>query len=159
MWHCPKCIKPQTLLDQTLQFRDFWEQVYFMPYTQLYQYTAVMYKGIEIELYFDAYKSRVTIVKVSLIQKDSLECTCGAKIKVPKVNRGQIFYHAISFFKEYLRVIPAPKIASCEAHISFEDVMDDTKKIQVLRDYILQQVRGAYLDKREGEQWVLWFKP
>ena len=159
MWHCPKCIRPQTLLDQTLQFRGFWEQSHFEPYTQLYQYTSVMYKGVDIGLHFNAAKSRVTIVKADFMKHDVLECTCGAKQEIPKVSRGTIFYHVMDFFTNYLKVLPAPKIESCETFVRFAEGESSHGREDILRDYILRHIRGAYLDKRGADHWLLWYRP
>jgi len=159
MWNCPKCIKPRTLLDQSLQYEGLWQQVHFVPYTQIYQCTSIAYRGIDISLNFNGIKSRATIVRVSEIQDETLTCTCGETMRLPPLVSGTLFFVGIDFFKKYIRKMHAPRIESCETlvKITESDLAADGESS--VRDYILRHIRGSYLDMRQDDQWLLWYRP
>lgn len=159
MWNCPKCIKPQTLLDQALQFKDLWQQVYYVPYTQIYQYTAVCYRGLEIGLFYNNKKSRITIIRIEPVKVETLECQCGATLDVPKTTAGAVFFIGLQFFKQELQLLPAPRIKSCETLVQFTEESHTHTREAVVRDYVLRHVRRSYLDKRGEEKWLLWYRP
>lgn len=159
MWNCPKCVKPQTLLDQVLKFEDFWQQVYFVPYTQIYHYTSVAYEGLEIGLFFNSAKSKLTFIRVEPITVSVIECPCGAKREITPINSGVIFIKAIQFFKKVIKPLPSPHIKSCETLIRFTEEAHTRNREEVIRDYVLRNIRRTYIDKREDESWLLWFRP
>lgn len=159
MWHCPKCIKPQTLLDQALQYQGFWEQSYFVPYTQLYQHTSVAYRGLEIGLFFHGGRCRVTVVRVEPIAAKKLECTCGATVDVTPLDPGKTFFVMTQFFKKVLKPLPSPRILSVDSLVTFTEKESTIGKEELVRTFVLRNIRHSYLDKRGEEQWLLWYKP
>lgn len=159
MWNCPQCMKPQTLLDQVFKFEDVWQQVYFVPYTQIYQYTSVAYQGLEIGMFFNSAKSRLTFIRLEPIKTSEIECPCGKKLAIPAVSSSAIFFKAIQFFKKVIKPLPSPHIVSCETLVRFTEDAHTREREAVIRDYVLRHVGRAYIDKRDEDSWLLWYRP